>query len=266
MQRIIDYDAAEPGTRGNGVGYPCIFVDSKTGTLFVAALWSRGNRFWHGSGPGLTPDETGQLVIVKSDDDGPTWSKPVSITPQVKDPAWKLCFQEPGSGIQLSDGTLIFPTQFKGAGGIPHSCFISSIDHGTTWTISRAAIPGKQPTSESSIAEMGDGLLLLSMRDELNTGRRLWARWNWKGQLNEGQWSEPWSAVTDPTCMASLLHHPHDELLLLKPQPRKEAGGSDDSFQYRRGQNLERRQGARPRPGNVFLHDRFARWPGRHPV
>ena len=51
--------------------------------------------------PGLTPDETGQLVLAKSTDDGETWSPPINLTAQVKDPAWRLCFNGPGNGIQL---------------------------------------------------------------------------------------------------------------------------------------------------------------------
>lgn len=217
MQAIIDYDAREPDSRGNGVGDPAILVDHKTGAIFVAALWSKGARGWGGSGPGMTPAETGQLVLVKSTDDGVTWSKPVSITPQVKDPAWRLCFNGPGSGIQLRDGSLVFAAQFKGADNVPHSCFIASRDHGETWKISPAAIPGRPPTSEAQIAELADGSLLLSMRDEARSGRRAWARWDWKDGPLEGRWSEPWSAVTDPTCMASLIRHPHGELISSNP-------------------------------------------------
>jgi sialidase-1 len=221
MQRVIDFDASVPGSRGNGVGDPCILVDQITGTIFVAALWSKGNRSWSGSGPGLTPDETGQLVIASSSDDGASWSKPISITPQVKDPAWRLCFQGPGSGLQLRDGSLVFPAQFKGADGVPHSCFIASADHGTTWKISPPAVAGKPPTSESAIAELPDGSLLLSMRNESHAGTRLWARWERQRGIVTGRWSEPWLAVTDPTCMASLISHPHGELLLSNPNSAK---------------------------------------------
>jgi sialidase-1 len=217
MQRIMDFDATVPGSRGNGVGDPAVLVDAKTGAIFVTALWSKGNQAWNGSGPGMTPDETGQFVIVKSTDDGATWSKPVNITPQVKNPAWRLCFNGPGNGIALRDGTLVFPAQFKGADNVPHSCFIASTDHGATWKISPPAIPAKPPTSESAIAELADGSLLLSMRDESRSGQRAWARWDWNGRVSDGKWSEPWLGVTDPTCMGSLIRHPHGELLLSNP-------------------------------------------------
>jgi sialidase-1 len=217
LRRIIDFDAAVPASLGNGVGDPAVLVDRRTGDIFVAALWSQGARAWNGSGPGLTPEETGQLVLVKSSDDGQTWSPPVNLTRQVKDPRWRLCFNGPGAGIQLRDGTLVFPAQFKDATNAPHSCFIASTDRGVTWTISPAAIPGSPPTSESAIAELADGSLLLSMRNESRAGVRAWARWEWRGEVQQGRWSEPWFTLPDPTCMASLIRHPHGELIFSNP-------------------------------------------------
>jgi sialidase-1 len=221
MRTILAFDKDEAGTRGNGVGDPCIVVDRQTNTVFVAALWSKGNRSWYGSGPGLTPDETGQLVLVRSADDGLTWSKPVSITPQVKDPTWRLCFQGPGSGIQLLDGTLVIPAQFKAADAVPHACFVASRDHGATWKISPPAIPATPPTSEAQIAQLDDGALLLSMRNEAHGGVRAWARWEWKDDVLSGKWSEPWLAVPDPTCMASLIRCPNGPLLFSNPNSAK---------------------------------------------
>lgn len=216
VRRILDFDASVPGSQGNGVGDPAILV-ARDGTIFVAALWSKGPRAWNGSGPGMTPDETGQFVLTKSTDDGLTWSAPINITAQVKDPAWRLCFNGPGNGIQLRDGTLVFPAQFKGADNVPHSCFIASRDGGNTWKISPAAIPGNPPTSESAIAELADGALLLTMRNESRAGVRAWARWDWQGDVLQGKWSEPWLTVPDPTCMASLIRHPHGELIYSSP-------------------------------------------------
>lgn len=217
MQKILDYDAAVPGSKGNGVGDPTILIDRKTGTIFVAALWSQGNRAWHGSGPGLRPSETGQFVLTKSTDDGLTWSPPINITDQVKQPEWRLCFQGPGAGIQTRDGTLIFPAQFRAADGQPHSCFIFSRDGGERWQMSPPAIPTKPPTSEAQIAELDDGSLLLSLRDESRSGKRAWARWEWAKERATGTWSEPWFTVPDPTCMASFLRHPGGELFFTNP-------------------------------------------------
>jgi sialidase-1 len=225
MQRIMDFDANAPESRGTGVGDPAILVDEVTGTIWVAALHAHGARAWHGSGPGLEKTATGQLVLVKSSDDGQTWSQPLSITPQVKDPAWHLCFNGPGNGITLKNGTLVFPAQFRDEKKVAHSCFIASTDHGATWKISPAAIPEGPPTSESAIVEAADGSLLLSMRNEAHTGQRLWARWTWSADLWQGRWSESWLNLPDPTCMASMVRHPSGVLLFSNPNSvqRREA-------------------------------------------
>jgi len=227
MQRILDFDATEPGAQGNGVGDPAVLVDRETGTIWVAALWSHGNRSWHGSKPGTSPDETGQLVLTRSDDDGLTWSQPRNITAEIKgrNPKWRLFFQGPGSGIQLRGGELVFAAQFRDENGPPHSCLLWSGDHGETWSVTQPAIPDKPPTSESQVAELSDGSLLLTMRDESRSGKRAWARYEWQGDLGSGKWSEPWHDLPDPTCMASVIRHPSGVLLFTNcnsPQHRKD--------------------------------------------
>lgn len=251
-QVILDYDKNEKDSKGNGVGDPCILVDKKTGDIFVAALWSKGNRGWNGSGPGLTPEETGQFVIIKSSDDGVTWSKPINITANIKgrDSKWRLCFQGPGNGIQLKDGTLVFPAQYRESNGVAHSCFIFSTDSGDTWTISPPAIPGKQPTSESQIAELKDGSLLLTMRDESRSGKRAWARFQPASGLSGGKWMETWSVVDDPTCMASLISHPNGLLFFSNPASSKQRvaltvrASSDNGKTWNKGKLID------PRPSS----------------
>lgn len=223
MTRILDFPANTPGSHGNGVTDPSILVDEKTGTIFVAALWSHGKRGWADSGPGLTPQETGQFVMTKSTDDGLTWSKPINITRQVKRPGWRICFQGPGNGIQLRDGTLVIPAQYREAeGGHPRSCFIWSADAGETWEISAPAVPDIS-SSESQIAQLADGALLLSMRCEgrRSNGRRLWARYDWSDSLRNGKWSESWFDLPDPQCQASLIAHPAGPLLFSNPASSK---------------------------------------------
>jgi sialidase-1 len=210
----MDYDQNVANSRDNGVGDPAILVDRDSGHLFIAALWSFGDNGWHGSRPGLDFMETGQLVIARSTDDGLTWERPRSITPQIKDPSWRLLFNGPGAGIQLIDGTLVFPAQFKDAEAKPSSCFIYSTDQGENWKISPAAIPDTPLTSESQIVQLGDGSLLMTMRNETRDPQRAWSRWEWTGELANGRWVDTRLDVTDPVCMAGLTRHPSGVVLL----------------------------------------------------
>lgn len=196
MKIIMDMG---PGAN-DGIGDPSILVDQQTGTIWVAALWSHGNKGWFGSAPGLSPDETGQFVLVKSEDDGQTWSAPINITTQIKNPAWRLFFQGPGMGISMRDGTLVFPAQYKDAEAMPYSTLIYSKDHGKTWKV---GIGAKSNTTEAQIVELNDGSLMLNMRDNRG-GSRSVATTRDLGQ----SWTEhptSRSALIEPVCMASII-------------------------------------------------------------
>ncbi|NCX97599.1 MAG: hypothetical protein EBX35_03200 [Planctomycetia bacterium] len=190
----------DPAFAFDGVGDPCIFADRETGRLFVAALWSHGKRAWHGSGPGIAPDETGQLVIASSDDDGRTWSKPRNITAEVKDPAWRLVLAGPGTGITLRDGTLVFPGQFKDARNVPHSTLLWSQDRGTSWRIGTGV---KDKTTESQLVELGDGSIMINCRDDRGGARTVAVTRDlgrtWQLHPTDRQ------ALPESVCMASLL-------------------------------------------------------------
>ena len=200
----------------NGVGDPCILVDRETNTIWVAALWLHGSpdkRAWFASAQGMKPEETGQLILVKSEDDGVTWSDPINITSQVKDPKWHLLLDGPGKGITLADGTLVFPAQFKDENEVPHSTIIYSRDRGKSWTIGTGA---KSHTTESQVVELADHSLMLNMRDDrgngpdgkTGTGARSVAITRDLGKT----WTEhPTSrkALPEPVCMGSLIKHRH---------------------------------------------------------
>ncbi len=206
MQVIMDMgDEDTPGLRGNGIGDPAVLVDTETNTIWVAGLWSHGNRGWHGSGPGLSPDETGQFVLVKSDDDGVTWSGPINITEQVKEPGWCLLLQGPGKGITLSDGTLVFPAQYQdttGNGRLPRSTIIYSRDHGETWHIGTGAW---DDTTEAQVVELEDGVLMLNCRYNRQNRRVVMTTHDLGGTWAEHPTTR--RALTEPgSCMASLIN------------------------------------------------------------
>lgn len=189
----------------NGIGDPCVLVDKKTNTIWVAAVWAHGHpgkRNWHASKPGMKPQETSQFVLVKSEDDGLTWSDPINITSQIKDPKWQLLLQGPGKGITMRDGTLVFPAQFKDEKRMPHSTIIYSKDHGKTWNIGSGA---KSNTTEAQVVELNDGSLMLNMRDNRGGSRSVYVTKDmgktWQKHVSSR------SALPEPVCMASLIKH-----------------------------------------------------------
>jgi sialidase-1 len=199
MEVAIDM-GNDPKFGYDGVGDPSILVDPSNGRIWIAALWSHGNRGWNGSGPGMKPEETGQLVLVSSGDDGKTWSKPINITEQVKIPEWCLFFNGPGAGIALKDGTLAFAAQYRDADGKPWSTMISSKDHGETWKTGTGV---KSDTTEAQIAQLADGSIMINCRDNRG-GSRTVAVTKDLGQTWTLHPSDR-SALREPVCMASLL-------------------------------------------------------------
>ena len=187
----------------NGVGDPSILVDEKTNTIWIVAAWTHGmgnGRAWWNSMPGMTPDETAQLMLVKSEDDGKTWSEPINITSQVKDPSWYFLLQGPGRGITMQDGTLVFPIQFIDATRVPNAGVMYSKDRGKTWHLHNLA---RTNTTEAQVAEVEPGVLMLNMRDNRG-GSRAVATTKHLGKT----WTEhpsSRSALQEPVCMASLI-------------------------------------------------------------
>ena len=198
----------------NGIGDPCLLVDENTGRIFCFAVWGHGHYndgdrrclFW--AGKGFEIDDTPQFIMVYSDDDGITWSAPVNITRQIKKYDWRMTFQGPGRGITMKDGTLVIPIQHQeGEDRIMHGTYplnsgiAYSTDHGETWHAHNFA---HTITSESAVAEIEPGVLLLTMRDETDSGYR---RNYYTTDLGR-TWTEHASngKLLDSTCEASILH------------------------------------------------------------
>ncbi len=215
--RVIMDMGNDPQWNYDGIGDPSILTDKVTGTIWVAATWSHGNRSWHGSGPGITPQETGQLMLVKSTDDGLTWSQPRNITSQVKaNRRWRFVLQGPGNGITLADGTLVFPAQYRGVddrlvGGKPFSTIIYSKDRGDTWQIGSGV---KIDTTEAQIVQLGNGSIMINCRDNRGGSRSIFTTADLAATWQEHPTSR--KALPEPVCNADLLrveHATHGPLL-----------------------------------------------------
>lgn len=187
----------------NGVGDPAILVDDKTGTIWIIAAWTHGlgnGRAWTNSQAGMDKLQTAQLVLTKSEDDGKTWSDPINITDQVKDPSWKFLLQGPGMGITMEDGTLVFPIQYIDSTRIPNAGIMYSKDRGVTWHIHNHA---RTNTTEAQVAEVEPGVLMLNMRDNRGGSRAVSVTKDLGKTWTEHPSSR--SVLQEPVCMASLI-------------------------------------------------------------
>ena len=187
----------------NGVGDPAILVDDETGTIWTIAAWTHGmgnGRAWTNSMDGNEKETTAQLILSKSTDDGKTWSDPINITEQVKDPSWNFLLQGPGRGISMDDGTLVFPIQFIDKDRIPHAGIMYSKDRGENWTIHSGA---RSKTTESQVVEVEPGVLMLNMRDDRGGSRAVSITRDLGLTWSEHPSSR--SELQEPVCMASLI-------------------------------------------------------------
>lgn len=214
----------------NGVSDASILVDQNTNTIYVAGLWMHGvinskgkwieglnekSRDWNhqwrnkGSQPGLDVKQTSQFLIVKSTDDGKTWSEPINLTKMCKDPKWWLWAPAPGHGITLNNGILVFPTQGRDENGNPFSNITYSKDGGITWHTSNFA---SQNTTESMVVELSNGSIMMNIRDNRNrkekgdqNGRAIFTTENLGKIWQEHTTSH--GALIEPVCMASIHKH-----------------------------------------------------------
>jgi sialidase-1 len=198
----------------NGCSDPNILVDRTTGEIFVSAVWTHGKpgtHQWRGKGsePGYSINKSSQFMIVRSVDDGLTWSTPENWTNKLKDPKWHLFAPAPGNGITLSNGTLVMPTQGRDAVGRPFSNLMWSEDHGKNWTLSEHA---RDNTTECAVVELSNGSLMLNMRDNRNRSDK--SKTNGRAVSVTLDMGKSWSvhpsdhkALPEPVCMASLLSH-----------------------------------------------------------
>jgi arylsulfatase A-like enzyme len=226
MKIIMDM-GDDPKWNYDGIGDPSILTDRVNGTIWVASTWSHGNRSWRGSGPGMKPEETGQFMLVKSNDDGLTWSPPINITKQVKTNAnWRFVLQGPGAGITLRDGTLVFPAQFRGVNdepvsGKPFSTIVYSKDRGETWKIGTGV---KIDTTEAQVVQLADESIMINCRDNRGGSRSIYTT----KDLGQTWQEHPTTrkALIEPVCNAGLLRieHPKHGPLLIFSNPNTTRG------------------------------------------
>ncbi|NQU51654.1 MAG: exo-alpha-sialidase, partial [Bacteroidetes bacterium] len=150
---------------------PRIILNEESGKLYLfCAQWpdNCGQRCV----PQGLADNSSNLFLRTSEDNGQTWSGPVNLNKQVKDSTWRALNCGPGVGIRLKyqsteqgghNGRLIIPGLRVNQYGEFNALSIFSDDDGQTW-IHGNEYSTQFGTNESEIVELNDGRLLLSSR------------------------------------------------------------------------------------------------------
>ena len=136
------------------------------------------------------------LHMLKSSDNGKTWSDPIDITSEITKPEWKKDFKfiTSGRGIQTSSGTLLHTLVNLDKG----LHLFGSDNHGKSWYLIDTPI---KPANESKVIELVDGSWMINSRVN---GQKL--RYVHISKDKGRTWlSHPDNNLVDPNCNASIL-------------------------------------------------------------
>ncbi|NLS97192.1 MAG: exo-alpha-sialidase [Planctomycetaceae bacterium] len=191
----------------NTCGNPCPVVDQETGTILLLSTHNLGiDR--EKEIIALTSKGTRTVWLLKSTDDGLSWSKPQEITQTAKKPDWTWYATGPGIGIQIQHGPhkgrLVIPCDHIEADTKDYySHVIYSDDRGETWQLG-GSTPEDQ-VNECEVVELADppGRLMLNMRNYDRDNRTRQTAVSDDGGLTwQGQKHDP--VLIEPICQASI--------------------------------------------------------------
>ena len=200
----------------NTCGNPCPVVDETTGAICLLSTHNMGD------------DKEGDIIkklsrstrtvwIMKSNDDGVSWSVPENITATTKKKEWGWYATGPGIGIQIKNGLhkgrLVIPCDFSydDSTTIPaaghasmgsHSIY--SDDHGASWKLGGTITPKMNECQVIEVAD-GNGTLLMNMRSYFQRNCRAQAI-SYDGGIT---WTGPVDVpvLVEPVCQASIIRY-----------------------------------------------------------
>lgn len=208
----------------NSLNNPTVVQERESGRIFLMYQRIPAHLKEHSASTatGLDGPDIYRNLLVWSDDDGKTWSKPQDVTATTKRPERATTVASgPGIGIQLIRGShkgrLIIPFN-EGPYGKWQNFAVFSDDAGKTWRCG-ADVPGafvpdgkggeRSQINEVQMVELSDGSVRLSTRQFAGAKVRR------TSISNDG--GATWSPVaelpelTDPSCMQGLLRYSFDD-------------------------------------------------------
>ncbi|MBT6582589.1 MAG: exo-alpha-sialidase, partial [Bacteroidetes Order II. Incertae sedis bacterium] len=167
---------------------PSMIVDAITSEIFL---------FYNFMDHTVEPDVY-YLHMMRSLDNGATWSAPVDITPAITKTEWHNDFKfiTSGRGIQTRTGKLVH-TMVNLDSGLH---LFASDDHGESWYLIDTPI---EPGDESKIVELLDGSWMINSRAN-GKGLR-WVHISSDEGLTWTSYPEP--NLIDPGCNGSIIRH-----------------------------------------------------------
>ena len=156
-------------SKKDGHGDTAVVLDKKTG--HILALVAAGQGFVQS-----TPHDPIRIKVIRSKDNGESWSEPIDITSQVygdgcKDPTrryWYGAFVTSGNGLQMRNGRIMFIINVRESSSTSATSFrnyaLYSDDGGYKWKVSRGSPKNPKGGNEAKVVELNDGSLLMHIR------------------------------------------------------------------------------------------------------
>ncbi|QDU56027.1 sialidase family protein [Aeoliella mucimassa] len=201
----------------NTCGNPAPVVDQETGVIWLACTWNLGSDHESQIMAG-TSEDVRHVYMLKSEDDGLTWSTPKKISESVRQPHWRWYATGPGNGIQLVHGPhagrLLIPANHSDHSNPKAHPYRSHVfwsdDHGDTWQLGGVH---EDRTNESAVVEQADGSILQFMRSYHGKNRRAVAASDTGGSKWDSLYLD--ETLDTPVCQATVIRYswPDDEQL-----------------------------------------------------
>lgn len=182
IEMVVDFPL------GQSASDPSMIVDGKTGDIFLFYNFmdlDKANGVY-------------RFHVVKSRNNGKTWSEPVDITDQIAKPEWDKDFKfiTSGRGIYTTDGRMLH-TMVNLNNGLR---VFGSDDHGKSWYFIDTPV---KPADESKIVELSDGRWMINSRVN-GAGMR-------STHISSDQ-GNSWTTrketkLIDPSCNASIIRY-----------------------------------------------------------